>query len=94
MKNLPRISGYGNCSEGDYDTNTLKIEFDTLTLWYSYDTIVAFKHNENFCIRKNDWCTTTGKHLNWINADKNIRINGMEFENNLQLILKEYGLSN
>jgi len=30
--------------------------------------------------RKNEWGTTTGKHLNWIQPDKKKRVTGKEFD--------------
>jgi len=50
---------------------------------FSYKTPIAFYANGELTIRQNDSQTTTGKHLNAIDADKSIRISGEEFENKL-----------
>ena len=42
-----------------------------LTLYYSYRTIIAFADDGKLVIRKNEWSSTTGRHLNSINRDEN-----------------------
>ena len=92
---LPKISGYGRYSSDNYGAHTLRVSFDRLTLWYSYDTIVAFSGaGHDRTVRQNDWGPTTGKHLNWIDGgDKSSRIPGHEFEEQLEKVLVELGLS-
>lgn len=51
---------------------------DSTTLYFSYETLIAIRHNGKLHISQNEWGTTTGKHLNWINNDKPIRIKSSE----------------
>ncbi len=57
-----------------------------LKLYYSYDTLIAFRINEKLYISKNEWTRTTGRHLNSISADKDIRIPHKELEDILKWI--------
>jgi len=52
-------------------------------VYFSYETPIAFAIGSKMVIRVNDWKQTTGKHLNWINDDKSLRISGEEFEKQL-----------
>lgn len=65
-------------------TNFNELQLGEITIWFSYSTPIAFKKYGKLVIRKNDWSTTTGKHLNLINTDKSIRIDGAEFEKRLE----------
>jgi hypothetical protein len=88
------ISGYGDYSSDNYGVNCLRVCIGNLTLYFSYQTVVAFRSNElGLVIRENDWSTTTGKHLNWIDPEKKIRISGEEFEKLLSKTLKKHKLS-
>ena len=77
---LPKISNYGNYSSDNYGVHCLTFSDDRAKYWFSYETLIAFRCSGGFFIRKNDWATTTGKHLNWIDKDKSKRINSEEFE--------------
>lgn len=55
--------------------------------------MIDFDYKGKTCIRVNDWKQTTGKHLNAINADKRVRINGKNFELALEAVLFECGLT-
>jgi len=91
--NLPTITSYGDYSSSNYGLNSLVVTIGNLDLWFSYKTIMAFRTFEDgFHIRENDWSTTTGKHLNWINRDKSIREDSETFEKNLQQVLKKHNL--
>jgi len=91
---LPTISGYYPYSSQGYGANALKVNFDNLTLYYSYETVIAYSSpSEGLVCRVNDWSTTTGKHLNQIQADKTKRISGVEFEERLEKELIKFGLS-
>ena len=79
---------YGNYSSDNYGANSIAIELGTRTIYYSYDTIVSFRGTNSKgvyfnCIIKNYWGNTTGKHLNFINPDKKIRLDKNVFENQL-----------
>jgi len=60
--------------------NFYKIRTDQCLYWYSYKTCIAFQSKGTLTIRENDWNVTTGKHLNFINPDKSLRIDGDSFE--------------
>lgn len=94
---LPTINSYGEYKSGNYGAHSLKVEFPSgLTLWYSYETIVAFreKYAEPLNVRQNDWGTTTGKHLNWIDGGaKKSRLPFAEFEEKLKNLLTAYNLA-
>ena len=53
---------------------------DHLKVYFSYQTMIAFELNYELTISENEWGTTTGKHLNYINADKTKRIPRHEVE--------------
>lgn len=77
--NLPKIE--------TIKTNFTKLTIDRVEIYFSYETPIAYtdysKDGEGLVIRANDWSTTTGKHLNYINDDKKRRISGKEFEQKL-----------
>ena len=79
--NLPAFESYGDYSSSNYGVNSLKFVMPNITIYYRYKTPVAFRTWETgLVIRQNDWNTTTGKHLNWIDNDHSKRISGLEFE--------------
>lgn len=60
--------------------NFARLEICELRLWFSYQTLIAFQlAGQSLVIRENEWSTTTGRHLNAINADTKIRISSPEF---------------
>ena len=74
----------GSYSQNGSNANTTKITQGGLTLYYSYDTVIAFTVNGVLTMRENDWSTTTGKHMNWLDPDKKMRITGEKFEKRLK----------
>lgn len=81
--NKIKFFNYGEYSSENYGTHTLCfIDVVGNQFWFSYDTMVAFKINGEFHIIKNYWGTTTGKHLNWINSNKDIREDKETFYSN------------
>lgn len=90
---LPTIKSYYPYSSSNYGANALEVSFENLILYFSYDTIIAFRASKGLVIRKNDWSSTTGKHLNAINEDKKRRIIGEQFEKELEKVLISKGLS-
>ena len=63
---LPSISTYGEHTESAY-----RVDVGPLTIWFSYKTPVAFRARGGILdrvIRQNEWKTTTGKNLNWIDG--------------------------
>lgn len=90
--NSIRVSNYGNYSSSNYGSSRL-VSIGQLDFYFSYETVIAFNSPKTgLVIRENDWSTTTGKHLNAINENKKIRINGEEFERQLENLLKSYDL--
>jgi len=61
---------------------------DEGTFYFSYDTCIAFRGHGQFIIRENEWGPTTGKHLNFINTDKSLRISSSKFKSILAEIPK------
>ena len=48
--------------------NFTRVTIGTLTLWFSYETCIAFNTGAELVVTRNRWSTTTGKHLNWLDA--------------------------
>jgi hypothetical protein len=84
------ISSYGEYSSGNYGINSLCVEIGRLTLYFSYKTIIAFRDNGILTISRNSWGPTTGRHLNIISPDKDMRLPRGEFEQVLTETLKKY----
>ena len=89
------LSNYGNYSSDNYGSSRM-VKLGSLKLYFSYKTIIAIKDNKTnkFIVSENKWNNTTGKHLNWIDRDKSIRLNREEFEKKAEKILKRYNLIN
>ena len=67
--------------EGTKKENALAHNFGYgLTGYYSYKTPVAYTFGGELVIRVNEWGPTTGRHMNAISTNKNIRIPGEDFE--------------
>lgn len=66
--------------------NFTETQIGDTTVWFSYKTPIAFhKPGHGTVVRENDWSTTTGRHLNYIdNGDKASRIPGADFERLLE----------
>lgn len=78
---LPTIESYGNYSSDNYGAHSLRVSVGGVDVWFSYSTPVAFRTNGKQVVRQNDWGSTTGKHLNWIDGgDKASRVPAAEFE--------------
>ena len=74
--------------------HSLRVDIGTLSLYFSYETVVAFQDVDGLKVRQNDWSTTTGKHLNWIDGgDKKARLASQDFEDALKAKLAQYGLA-
>ena len=82
---------YGNYSSDNYGAHSMAFtdNFDN-DYYFSYDTLIAFRGDEGLIIRENIWGSTTGKHLNWINKDKSIRVVSKTFEARLQALRDKY----
>lgn len=87
-----RVWNYGNYSSNNYGS-CRAVTIGDLILYYSYNTVVAFRDgNKPLVISQNIWSNTTGRHLNWINPDKTVRIPNDEFEDTLSRTLRQYKL--
>lgn len=88
---LPKIKNYGQYSSDNYGINSLKVTTEHIELWYSYETIIAYRDfQDGLVVSKNDWGLTTGKHLNWINSDKERRLPYDKFYPKLQAALARH----
>lgn len=88
---LPTIRNYGDYSSDNYGAHSLLVSFPNFELFYSYQTIVAYREfgGDGLVVSQNDWGTTTGKHLNWIDdGDKGSRIPYEEFKTKLNAMLE------
>ena len=86
-------SNYGEYSTGNYGAHTMRIDLGRLVIWFSYDTVIAFRYGILFRISINEWGTTTGKHLNYIDSDKSIRIPHDDMMTELEKVLNEMQVS-
>lgn len=86
---------YGNYSSDNYGAHSLEVNIGNLTLYFSYDTVIAFSTYETGrVVSQNDWGTTTGKHLNWIDGgNKARRLPREQFEAQLAEVLKKHNLT-
>lgn len=88
---LPTITSYGDYESKNYGVNSLCVDLPGIRFYYSYKTIVAYRDFEDGLVcRQNDWATTTGKHLNWIQPDKKLRKPSEEFESMLAAALARH----
>ena len=92
LQNFTKFN-YMDYSSDNYGAHSIAIELNQQRFYFSYDTLVAFKGydkkgNYYFCVRQNEWGSTTGKHLNAINPNKQERLTSEEFEKQLKLFLK------
>lgn len=70
----------------DYPTglhNFTRLDVAGLWIYYLYTTPVGFKFRGRAVARRNEWRSTTGRHLTWIEAthglDKSGRVDGESF---------------
>ena len=82
---IVKFESYGNYSSNNYGVNALVFtDINRIKYYFSYETLVAFEHpTSELVIRENIWGNTTGKHLNWIDADKSKRVNTKTFNEKL-----------
>lgn len=87
------IYNYGNYSSKNYGAHTLRLDVGPLSFYFSYTTVVAFSDEDGTYISENKFGPTTGKHLNWIDDNKNIRMPREEFDKKLSQTLLMHGLA-
>lgn len=66
------------------------LSFGNATIYFSYETIIAVEDSDGLIIRENSWSKTTGKHLNAINSNHDLRISGEEFKEKLKGFLAKH----
>lgn len=86
-----RIWNYGDYSSSNYGSSRA-VTIGDLDLYFSYDTVIAFQNHGDLVITKNQWSTTTGRHLNCINRDKKIRVPYEDFKKKLNDVLEKHDL--
>lgn len=59
--------------------NFIRVEIGAMTLFFSYRELIAFIVGGHVTIKQNGNGTTTGKHLNYINPDKTVRVTHEDF---------------
>jgi len=68
--------------------NLTTIQMGDTIIWFSYTTPVAFSNTKTGrIVRQNEWSTTTGKHLNYIDGGgeaKKRRVDRETFEAKLR----------
>lgn len=75
--------------------NFNRVTIGRIILWFSYETIVAFRTPQTgLVVCENVWGMTTGKHLNWIDDDKSIRVPREEFLDKLNNIVLNVEIQN
>lgn len=68
--------------------NFCSVRVNKITIYFSYETPIAFYHpSTGEVVRENDWGPTTGKHLNYVESDRSKRVDGVEFERKLAMVL-------
>ena len=92
--NKVKFENYGHYSSNNYGSHSLKFTDPTnRQFWFSYKTLIAFYAPDksglwSTYVIQNQWSTTTGKHLNWIdNGNKKERLTPEDFEKTLEAIL-------
>ncbi len=89
----PNFYNYVNSSSQNYGLNSLCF-VDSLgnQFFFSYKTLIAFKvsKEDKLVIIQNYWKQTTAKHLNAIDANKDIRVDKETFDK----LYKEYFIDN
>ncbi len=82
MTTFASFESYGNYASHNYGVNAMRfIDTKGWSFWFSYTTLVAFTGPNGKIVHENDWGTTTGKHLNWIDGGNKVnRLSADDFE--------------
>lgn len=94
MADKVSISCYGKYpySGGGYGAHCMMVTVGEIDLYFSYQTCIAFRTpGFGLVCSQNNWSTTTGKHLNWVQPDKTKRVS--DFDKRLNEILAKYNLA-
>ena len=96
MNNIDVVKkwNYGNYSSDNYGVHAMAFrDVNNNAYYYSYDTLIAFfSIKTGLVILKNYWSRTTGKHLNWIDKDKSIRVDKETFNKKLEELKQVKGV--
>ena len=87
-----------NTTFGFYNENSARnapyLTVNGVTFYFSYSTLVGVDYGDGFYVAENRWGTTTGKHLNWIDAkDHTSRLGRAEFEKKVEIAMMEAGIA-
>jgi hypothetical protein len=75
------------------NTESHGVNINGIKLYFSYKTLVAFYYKGELFVRKNEWGTTTGRHLNDIDGgNKKERLSEEEFDKAIEKYLKKHRL--
>lgn len=87
---IPEYECYCDYASNNYGMHALMFRDTTGNRFYfSYKTLVAFDTPDGLIVHKNDWRTTTGRHLNAIDGgDKKSRVDAKTFA---LILAKTYG---
>lgn len=71
------------------------VHVGSITLAFSYETIIGYNEGwySGWVVSENVWSVTTGKHLNWLQPDKNRRVNHTVFTEKLSAVLDRIGVA-
>lgn len=68
LKNVT-VKSYGRYSSDNYGLNTQAVTLGDIVVYFSYSTPIAYRDwTDGLVVSVNEWQTTTGKHLNWIDG--------------------------
>jgi hypothetical protein len=88
---IQKITNYGQYSSDNYGAHTLKVDLGEIEFYYSYETIVAYCDGKDGRVCSvNQWGTTTGKHLNWIEPNKKYRKDAEQFDSMLKAAIERH----
>lgn len=78
--------------------NFTRVTVGNLSLWFSYETPIGFQVGDGSkVVRRNDWGTTTGRHLNYLDggseAAKSARLGTPGFQTELNAALNTEAVS-
>lgn len=78
-------------NEGTINKNSVVIQTEkgSIKLFFSYSTIISFCNNSDEATIKNFWSNTTGKFLNELEPNKDLRMEEDEFKKRLRTALNK-----
>lgn len=74
--------------------NAILLTINGVRFYFSYRTLVAVKYSGESATHVNDWGTTTGKHLNWIDGGSpKTRVTGEVWDNHVAQAMQAAGIT-